>query len=220
MVIDFHIHSKYSFDCFLEPSRIVKLCRLRGIDGIAVTDHDTMDGIPEFQELAPDLFIIAGEEISTRGGDILGLFLKEKIKPNSDPLQVVGEIRAQGGLAILAHPFKWPHLIRDEAFLSIFDALEVFNARNNISVPFLENAMASRAIKKFQLAYLAGSDTHEGFELGKAKTILDFSKEEADEAKIKAAILGRQLVIEGQEVWLPLEVISHFSRNFKSLFRR
>ena len=140
--IDFHIHSKYSFDCFLEPALIIEKARAAGLDGLAVTDHDTMDvldGVDEFRRLAPDLLIIPGQEISTRQGDVLGLFLEKAVASHPQAEVVVNRIRSQGGLAILAHPFKWPHVLRSEAELSLFDGIEVFNARNNIPVPFLEN---------------------------------------------------------------------------------
>ena len=220
MVIDFHIHSKYSFDCFLEPSQIIEFARKHGVDGLAITDHDTMAGVDEFRRLAPDLYIISGQEISTKDGDVLGLFLKHEIKNCIKTEDVIKEIRQQGGVAVLAHPFKWPHLRRELRFLQLFDAIEVFNARNNIPSPFLENYLAKKAVASLGLAYIAGSDTHEGFEFGKARTIFNFSKAEADDEKIKRAILDKSVSIAGKEVSLPFEVVSHFSRLFKSALRK
>ncbi|MFH0877687.1 MAG: PHP domain-containing protein [Candidatus Omnitrophota bacterium] len=220
MVIDFHIHSKYSFDCFLEPSKIVAKARLCGLEGLAVTDHDTMAGVEEFRRLAPDLYIIAGQEVSTRDGDIMGLFLSEEIKLMTETKDVIAEIRRQGGLAVLAHPFKWPHLRRDPKFLRQFDAVESFNARNNIPVPYLENFLGARAQQKYGLRAVAGSDTHEGFELGRARTIFSFNKADACDAKIKEAILRGQVVLEGREVSLAKEIVSHFSRQARSFLKR
>lgn len=220
MVIDFHIHSQYSFDCFLEPSKIIKLARESGLDGLAITDHDTMSGVEEFRRLAPDLYIIAGQEISTEDGDVLGLFLKEEIKNITRTQDVIAAIRAQGGLAVLAHPFKWPHVMRKSGLLKKFDAIEVFNARNNIPFPFLENYLAAGAVRDLALAFTCGSDTHEGFELGQARTIFDFSRFSADDEKIKDAILEKRLRVEGKEVSLGLEVISHFSRMVKTFLQR
>ncbi len=220
MIIDFHIHSKYSFDCFLEPSRIVKLARQRGVEGLAITDHDTMSGVDEFKKIAPDLYIIAGQEISTKDGDIVGLFLKEQINNCLDADEAISKIRQQGGLAVLAHPFKWPHLFRAPEFLKKFDCIEVFNARNNIPSPYLENFLAKRAISAVGLPGIAGSDTHEGFEMGCAKTIFDFSFSEATDEKIKKAVLEKKFSIEGREVFLGTEVVSHFSRLLKSYLRK
>jgi predicted metal-dependent phosphoesterase TrpH len=220
MVIDFHIHSKYSFDCFLEPSRIVRLARENGLDGLAITDHDTMAGVEEFRRLAPDLYIIAGQEISTQDGDILGLFLKAEIKACVAAQEAIAAIRAQGGLAVLAHPFKWPHVLRKPGFLKEFDAIEVFNARNNIPLPYFENYLAAAVVRDGDLAFTCGSDVHEGFELGRARAVFDFSKNSANDEIIKSAILGKRLRTEGKEVSLGPEVISHFSRMFKTFRRR
>jgi predicted metal-dependent phosphoesterase TrpH len=179
-----------------------------------------MAGVSEFKRLADGLYIIAGQEITTNAGDVVGLFLKQEVKPVFDVLKVVADIRSQGGLAILAHPFKWPHLLRDTNLLKQFDAIEVFNARNNIPMPYLENFLARKAVKELNLNFIAGSDVHEGFELGQAKTIFDFSSQEANEDNIKNAILNQELRVEGREVSLPKEIMSHFSRNFKSIMQR
>lgn len=216
MLIDFHVHSKYSFDCFLEPVTIIDRMRSCGIDGFAVTDHDTIAGYREFKKLAPDLYIICGEEISTRQGDIVGLFLKEEIKPCQDAFKVIQQIKKQDGLVMLAHPYKWPHVLRGDVFLKSIDCLEVFNARNNIPFPYLENMLAKKAVERLGLAYVAGSDTHEGFEIGRAVTVFDFLPDSANNEKIKAAILNRKVEIVGREVSFAREVVSHFSRNFKA----
>lgn len=216
MTIDFHIHSRFSFDCFLEPSRIIDLARRHRIDGLAVTDHDTMAGADVFCRLAPDLYIIAGQEISTPHGDILGLFLRRTVRAQDDVSRILDEIRAQGGLAVLAHPFKWPHVVRSDDFLKRFDAIEVFNARNNIPLPRLENHLASRAARRLGLAWVCGSDTHDGFEMGCAATVFDFLPAEASDEKIKEAILNKHVRMQGREVNLAPEILSHFSRTLRS----
>jgi predicted metal-dependent phosphoesterase TrpH len=220
MDIDFHIHSKYSFDSFLEPAAIIAKARECGLHGLAITDHDTMAGVHEFRRLAPDLFIIAGEELITDAGDIVGLFLKEEIKPAADHRVILREIRRQGGLAIIAHPYKWPYMNRDAAFLKQFDAVEVFNARNNIPAPWIGNWKCRRAARRHNLPVVAGSDTHEGFELGCARVLFDFSASEASEEKIRGAILERRVRVAGREVNLATEVISHFARLAKSWVAR
>jgi predicted metal-dependent phosphoesterase TrpH len=219
MRIDFHIHSKYSFDCFLEPQWIIDRARRLGLDGLAVTDHDTMEGVAEFRRLAPDLYIIAGQEITTRAGDIMGLFLTQPVVPCADEDAVIRAIRAQGGLAVLAHPYKWPHLRRDPAVFMKFDAVEVFNARNNIPVPYLENGLMKRAAGRLKLRGIAGSDTHDGFEMGRAATVFDMDREGATDERLKDAIRQGRVSVSGREVFLGAEIISHFSRNIRSLFR-
>lgn len=214
--IDFHIHSKYSFDCFLEPSRIIETARRFGLSGLALTDHDTIEGVGEFRQLAPDLLIIAGEEVTTEDGDILGLFLSEEIAASRKTDAVVRDIRAQGGLAVLAHPYKWPHVVRDPGIFKKFDAIEVFNARNNIPVPYFENLLARRAVSRYGLACVAGSDTHDGCELGLAATRFDLDLAGATQSSLKEAILQKKVDVWGREVFLPREIVSHFFRNIKS----
>lgn len=219
MNIDFHIHSCYSFDSFLKPATIISSARLKGLDGLAVTDHDTMAGVEEFRKLASNLYIIAGQEVSTTSGDIIGLFLKETIR-STEVDAVIKEIRNQGGLAVLAHPFKWPHLLRTDEFLKKFDCIEVFNARNNIPAPYLENHLAKKAVQRLKLSFLAGSDVHEGFEIGCARTIFNFLPKDANDEKIKNAILKQEVRVEGCEVSLPREVVSHFSRNIRASVKK
>lgn len=220
MVIDFHIHTRYSFDCFLEPRAIVDRARQSGLDGIAICDHNTTQGVREIKSLAPDLYVICGEEISTAKGDILGLFLKEEIRPGRDAAEVIRAIRAQGGLAVLAHPYKWPHLLRCSGELRDFDAVEIFNARNNIPLPYLENMLCRWKAGRLCLAVIAGSDAHEGHAVGRGRTIFPFAAEHASDESLKRAILERQTKIAGSEASLGHEILSHFSRNVRSILTK
>ena len=105
MILDLHNHTRWSFDCSMDPAKVVRVAKARGIDAIAITDHDEIDGAREAQRAAGgDILVIIGEEIDTRAGDVLGLFLKEKIATD-DPIEAIRAIHDQGGLAILAHPF-------------------------------------------------------------------------------------------------------------------
>jgi hypothetical protein len=218
LAVDFHVHSKYSFDCFLDPAQLIARAKACGLGGLVVTDHDTMAGVEEFRRCAAkDFLIIAGEEISTRQGDVLGVFLKEPVAPHPQATVVVERIRRQGGLAILAHPYKWPHCFRDAEFLKEFDAIEVFNARNNMPLPYLENALARRALQHFPVAFVAGSDTHDGAELGLARTRFPFSLQDASEEKIRRAVLDRCVQVQGREFSYFREFISHFSRLGKTI---
>lgn len=217
LTIDFHVHSHYSMDCFLPPEKVVALARQNHLDGLAITDHDVWTDPEEFRRLAPELIIISGQEISSPCGDILGLFLKKKIEERRDVRKILAEIRGQEGLAVLAHPFKWPHLLRSQEWLKHFDAIEVFNARNNIPSPFLPNALARRAARSLNLPVTAGSDTHEGFEMGCAATLFDCSRAQATDAFMKKAILEKRVtVLAEREVNLGVEIISHFSRLIRS----
>ena len=130
--IDLHIHSKYSSDGVLTPREIVKIAQKKGLGGVAVTDHNTIEGGRQAKEYeSPDFKVIVGAEIMTEMGEIMGLFLSKEIKSRR-LREVVGEIRAQGGMVVVPHPFDG---LRSSAFpiteeyVDLVDAIEGFNSR-------------------------------------------------------------------------------------------
>lgn len=158
MKFDLHTHSKYSPKCgYMEPKLIVKLARKKGLDGIAVTDHDTIKGALKTREYADkDLRVIIGSEVMTSRGEIIGLFLSEEIL-STDLIGVIEEIHDQNGVAIVPHPFDtlrrsalWP----TEKDVGYLDGVEGFNARN---VYQKSNIDAIEFGKEHKLAITAGS---------------------------------------------------------------
>lgn len=189
MVIDFHIHSKYSSDSLLRPDRIVKIAKKKGLDGIAVVDHNTLQGALEATKYASGNFIVVvGAEINTEVGDVVGLFLSKDINSRKFE-EVVNEIHSQGGIAILAHPNKRKKIINTDIFGQL-DAIEGFNSRNP-----KHNLEAKNFAVKYGLPAVAGSDAHFAFEIGKAKTILECA---SDIESIKKTILGGKTKITGE----------------------
>ena len=103
MKYDIHIHSKYSSDGILDLEEIVKISKKKGLDGIAITDHNTIKGGSEARKYETDDFeIVIGSEISTERGDVIGLFLSEEIRSN-DFYRVILEIKEQNGIIVLKH---------------------------------------------------------------------------------------------------------------------
>jgi predicted metal-dependent phosphoesterase TrpH len=97
---DLHMHTIYSRDGAIKPADAIRIAKKRGLDGIAITDHDTIRGGLEAQKLKPrDLDIIVGAEIKTDRGDVIGLFLNEEIQAR-DHMEVIDAIRRQGGIDI------------------------------------------------------------------------------------------------------------------------
>ena len=161
MIYDLHIHSKYSYDSFLAPERIIRVAKKKGLDGVAVTDHGTIRGGVETSKLNTDknFKIITGAEIKTEYGDVIGLFLNEEIKTTTF-VDVLDEIRSQGGLSVLAHPYRqyqFPEKIVDKV-----DLIEGFNARSRNTL----NEKAYKLGMKFKKPMTAGSDAHTFFEIG------------------------------------------------------
>lgn len=168
MKIDLHTHTLCSKDSCNQYDRIIRAVRERGLDGIAVTDHNELRGAIELRSQAP-FPVILGEEIKTSAGEIIGLFLRERIEPGLEPLETVDRIQAQGGIVYIPHPFdeirgsrlqRWaldliaPHI----------DVLEVFNARN--ALPRF-NQRALDYAREHGLLAAAGSDTHTYREYGR-----------------------------------------------------
>lgn len=195
MKIDLHCHSFYSKDAVSSPRKLVKIAKEKGIDGIAITDHDTTKGWEEAQKAAREfgVFLILGQEIKTKSGDILGLFLKNQVK-SKDPWQVMKEIKSQGGIVVIPHPFFYPENFKDnlEKYLDVIDGIEVFNAR----CPFQSaNQKALHFAKKYKIALIGASDAHCSRDVGNGLTIAN--ADNLDE--FKDAILQKRTSFEGKK---------------------
>lgn len=186
MKFDLHIHSKYSFDSFLNPAEIIKIAKKRGLDGIAVTDHNTIrGGIETFRiNNNDDFIVIVGSEIKTEYGDIIGLFLNEEIL-SREFIQVTKEIKDQKGMVILAHPFRKYNFPVE--LLKHIELIEAFNARSSRNL----NICALKLAEQFKKPMVAGSDAHMGLEIGRGRTIVSYD--------IENALTDGRTEIEGEE---------------------
>jgi hypothetical protein len=169
LTIELHSHTHASADCLMRPADIVQTCRRKGIDKLAVTDHNTLRGALELQRLAPEL-VIVGEEIMTTQGELLGYFLTEEIPPQLSPAETIARLRAQGAVISVSHPFDrlrkgaWREADL-AAIIEQVDAIEVFNAR--CIFPH-DNARALAFAQAHHKPGTAGSDAHAHIELGQA----------------------------------------------------
>lgn len=171
---DLHLHSHYSGDAFSSPKAILKVAKKRGLDVIAITDHNTIVGALEAREMADNfgLEVIIGEEIDTQEGDLLALFIKERISPGQKISAAVKEIKRQGGLAIIPHPNNW--LLEG---VSLKDITMIYRELNGIELingswPGKIGREASRKMNEsvFKLATTGGSDAHLAIQVGSAYT--------------------------------------------------
>ena len=166
---DLHIHTEYSFDCSTPLEKIAERCLELGINCVAIADHGTVEGALKMQSMAP-LTVIVAEEILTPHGEIMGMFLEETIPSGLSVEQAISEIRAQGGLVCIPHPFeKIRHSALDsriaEEIIGQIDVIEAFNARS----PFPSSSAKARAFaEKYGFAQSAGSDAHSLAEIGNA----------------------------------------------------
>ena len=183
MKYDLHIHSRHSSDGVLDPEKIVRIAIKRGLNGIAVTDHNTIKGGIEAKKYENEDFkVIVGSEISTEKGEIIGLFLSEEVKSKNVP-DVISEIKDQNGIIIIPHPFDE---LRHSAFhpteedTKFIDCIEGFNSRC-VSQKYNKNAI--EFAKKHNLPIVAGSDAHFLNEIGNAGIITE--TEDVREALMK-----------------------------------
>jgi len=165
MLIDFHIHTYYSYDSLMKPARILRLAKMRGLDAIVICDHNTLKGALEVQALNNDkeFKVIPGAEIATDAGDITGIFLKNEIKSRKFS-EVVREIRDQGGRVILNHPYKGHDLSLID--FSMIDFIEGWNSRLDSEA----NSMAVDLARKHNIPVIGGSDAHVYSEIGLCRT--------------------------------------------------
>lgn len=135
---EFHVHTRWSHDSIMGLSALRFMCHLRGISCLAITDHNSIDGAIAARDylLSRDISVIVGEEIFTSEGEIIGLWLSERIEPGMTPEDTVREIRKQGGAVYIPHPFdekRKKTVLRREALSRIamdIDCVEIHNGRN------------------------------------------------------------------------------------------
>jgi len=174
---DLHMHTDHSPDCATPVEVLLETAKERGLGAIAITDHNEISGALEARELAErigGIRIIVAEEVKTANqGEVIGLFIEEKIERGMSMDETIAEIRRQGGLVYVPHPFDRLHSVPDyEHLLDIveeIDFLEVFNPRVAIS-SFNEEAV--RFSRKYRIIPGAGSDSHVAQGLGSVMTRL------------------------------------------------
>ncbi len=161
--VDLHMHTDHSYDCATPVEVLLAEAQERGLGAIAVTDHNEISGALEAQKKAPaGLQVIVGEEIKTADqGEVIGLFISEWIPRGMTLQQTIAEIKRQGGLVYVPHPFDRLHSVPDyEHLLDVLeevDAIEVFNPRVAINE---FNQEAVRFAAKYRIPAGAGSDAH------------------------------------------------------------
>lgn len=165
----FHVHTWHSFDGLLPPWAYLAHARRAGLDFLCVTDHNTLAGARAVAAANrdPSLEVVIGAEYATERADVIGLFLREEVSSRRFD-EVVSEIHAQGGLAVLPHPFRHRAGVLDDEIFAAVDAVEVFNARSSVD----ENALALAAAVRHDKPQLAGPDAHTLWELLRGGTLV------------------------------------------------
>ncbi|MEV6969767.1 CehA/McbA family metallohydrolase [Hamadaea sp. NPDC051192] len=199
---DLHLHTNLG-DGWISPARLVRTAVEKQLSVIAVTDHDHLDGVRRVEEVlaetASPIQLIAGVEVTTRSGHLLGLFVRKAPKPMRPVQESIDAIKEQGGLVVVAHPFGRlvPSLSRrkiDELLSTGYeiDGIEIYN-------PSPANASQRAAVRtanaEWGLAEIGSSDAHFWQHVGAGYT--QFAG--ATAADLRAAIIGRTTRVGGQE---------------------
>ena len=169
MKADLHAHTHFSRDALTSVDTFARRYERAGIDCVAVSDHNNVDGAFAVRESAPFSVIVA-EEIRSTEGEIIGLFLQETVRKGLTPEETVRAIREQGGLVLVPHPFDRLRNspLREEALLRILpdvDIIEVFNSRTVLGA---DDERGRRFAEEHGKLMSAASDAHTPWEIGLA----------------------------------------------------
>lgn len=196
--LDLHVHTSASFDSLASPANVIRAAAARGLTHLAITDHDRIDGALAVRalaaDLAPDLTILIGQEVKTRDGDLICVFLEQPIPTGLPAAEAIAAARAQGALVGIPHPFdrfRGSSIETDslDALAPLVDWVEVHNARIMVG---RGNEQAALLAKEHGLAGVAVSDAHAAMEIGVAYVALD--SDPSTPAGLLAALPGAELV--------------------------
>ena len=184
---DLHVHSTYSKDSLITPKELIYYSKKNGLNAVAVTDHDKLEGAYRIAK-ETDFLVIPGMEVSSGEGHIIALNIKDPIPKGLTARETVERIHGAGGVAIACHPFVRFKGCLGERVCESFDAIEVINAR---AVPFSKSVkLAQKTAERLNLSRVAGTDAHYGPQIGYGYTIID-AEDTSVEAVCRAIVAGR-----------------------------
>jgi predicted metal-dependent phosphoesterase TrpH len=165
--VDLHLHSRYSHDSRTSLDALIKRAGDCGLDRIALTDHNTVEGALELAHLAPELAIV-GEEAKTLEGEVIGLFITRRVPPFLRPEEAMDLVHEMGGLTYVPHPFDRNRShFRAERIVELAGRIDIVEVHNPWCEP-AANAAAARLAADLDLVTATGSDAHSADELGRS----------------------------------------------------
>jgi len=208
--VDLHLHTCYSPDSLTRLEVVAARCRQAGLTHVCVTDHNTIEGAQAMKEVT-DLPVIPGEEIGTRDGEIIGLYLKERIEPGRSAQETIEAIKAQGGLVYIPHPADPlrralpPETL--EGLRDQVDVIEVFNAR---CLRSSSNREALALAERLGSLRAAASDAHTAAEIGRSYVeCADFHSAAQLRAALSRARLHSQRSSARVHLWSRYAAVRH-----------
>lgn len=177
--LDLHVHTCYSGDSLIKPKDVVNYVKLKGLDGFAITDHQTLKGFKISNKIGrnKDIIVIPGMEINTHIGEIIILFIEDDIKFNDNNFNtIVEKVKDNNGLIVIPHPFDFlrdnrlkMNLLNDNIINKFIDGIEIINSR----IIFKKSiTKAKKFNKKYNLFETGGSDAHTLKEIGNGYTLI------------------------------------------------
>ena len=167
MRVDLHLHSRYSHDSRTTLDQLIERSRECGLERIALTDHNTVEGALDLARIAPQLAII-GEEAKSSEGEVIGLFITRRLPPYQRPEHVMDLVHEMGGLTYIPHPFDRNRShFRAERIVELADRIDIIEVHN----PWCDhaaNAAAARLAADLGKVTATGSDAHSALELGRS----------------------------------------------------
>lgn len=176
LACDLHVHTSYSKDGESSVEEILRQAEAEGLDAIAITDHDSVEGAKKALTIPSSVLVIPGIEVSTKQGHLLVLGVTEVIPAGLDVVATVRIAREMHALAILPHPYHvWRHGVarRKKVGMNVVDAVEVFNSRYIVGSA---NKKAARIAKRLGKPCVGGSDAHNAKFVGFGRTYVDAEK--------------------------------------------
>ena len=214
--VEFHCHTVYSKDSLTPVEKLLETCRRRKIDRVVITDHNTIAGAVQAQQIEPGR-VIVGEEILTTRGEILAAYVQEEIPAGLEPRDTIERLRQQGAFISVSHPFDhrregaW-RLEDLQVIAPYVDAIEVFNARCLLPAA---NRQALAFARQHGLPGTVGSDAHAAYELGAATLMLpEFTSAE----ELKQVIRSGEIHARRSGPWVFLA--SRYAKVYKKYVRK
>lgn len=212
--IDLHVHTKASQDSFIDLKDAVETAKNMELDGLAITDHDTIEDAVIAANTKTDIIIIPGIEVSAKEGHILGIGITEKVPRGLTAKETVEKIRDLGGISIVPHPFDFlRHGVGEKVVREINpDAIESINS--NSAFFYYAKRLSEKLAEEIQKPQTAGSDAHLLSSIGRAYTVIE-TKSTDIESIVRSIKMGRT-----KPVGKPTSIRIKLNHSLRSALRR
>ena len=220
--LDLHIHSQYSEDGNGSPKDIIKALKKRGLQGVAFTDHNSVEGGLKALKVTPkDFIVITGTEISTKDGHIIALDIKENIPGGLSAEETVEKIIDAGAIPIIPHLYRNMSGLKKEKLRSIRTKISAIEVFNSCSLP-QTNLKTAKVANEFNFGGTGGSDSHEPHYTGYGYTIVDNTDIKVDTIlseieKKKTWGEGTTMPLDYRRDRMILSIRQFFQRGFKRI---